>query len=324
MKDEGTNDDGRGAMDVTKPAALRPGDTIAVVAPGSAPKDPAQLAAGVAHLERLGYRVEARCAEATPRGYLAAPDAERLDELNGLLRRDDVKALFCARGGYGVLRLLPDLDYAAARRQAKLLVGYSDVTALHLALYERAGWRGLSGPLVVEWAEMGAATERLFWALAQGGTPQPLLGPAGEALRPMRPGAVEGVLLGGNLTLVARLLGTPYLPSLDGALLFLEDVGEAPYRLDGLLAHLKLAGVFDRLGGLVLGGFTELPPADGRPTLTLDDVLLDYLHDAPFPVATGLVYGHFPVKNTLPVGVRARLEVTPRAARLSILEPVTR
>jgi muramoyltetrapeptide carboxypeptidase len=130
------------------------------------------------------------------------------------------------------------------------------------------------------------------------------------------------VLLGGNLTLVARLLGTPYLPPLDGALLFVEEVGEEPYRIDGLLAQLRLAGVLDRLGGLILGGFTETEPRGSGPTLSLDAVFDDYVCGLSCPVARGLVYGHFPVKNALPVGVRARLSVSSDAATLSILEPV--
>ncbi|MFB3132342.1 MAG: LD-carboxypeptidase, partial [Rhodothermales bacterium] len=240
--------------------SLKPGDTVAVVAPASPPKKPGQLESGVARLEALGYRVELGRESLTPRGYLAGPDAERLDEFNRYLRRDDVKALFCVRGGYGTMRLLPHLDYEAARRHPKLLVGYSDITALHLALYHKARWRGLSGPLVVEWGEIDEATVRPFQALVRGETPQPLLGPNGEALKPMRPGAAEGVLLGGNLTMIVRLLGTPYLPPLDGALLFLEDVGEQPYRIDALLAQLKLAGLLDRLGGLIRGAFTAWQP----------------------------------------------------------------
>ena len=244
-----------------KPPPLRPGDAIAAVAPASAPVSPDRLARGVAYLERLGYRVEVGRLGEGPQGYLAASDAARLRELNGALRRPDVQAIFCVRGGYGTLRLLPDVDYAAVRRHPKLVVGYSDVTALHLALYHKAGVTGLSGPMVgVEWGALDAASERLFWDLARGAAPRPLLGPGGEALQPVRPGTAEGVLLGGNLTLVTRLIGTPYLPDLMGALLFLEDVGEAPYRIDGLLAQLKLAGILDRLGGLVLGGFTEGDP----------------------------------------------------------------
>jgi muramoyltetrapeptide carboxypeptidase len=224
-----------------------------------------------------------------------------------------------------VLRLLPHLDYEAASQHPKLLVGYSDITALHLALYQHAGWTGLSGPMVaVEWSEQDAASEHLFWSIAQGATPQPLLGPGGEQLQAMRPGSAEGVLLGGNLTLIAKLIGTPFLPDLEGALLFIEEIGEQPYRLDGLLAHLKLSGILDRLGGLIIGGLTDWEPEHDRPTLTPEEVLHDYLHDAPYPVATGLVYGHFPIKNTLPIGVRARIDVDATTATLSILESVVR
>lgn len=306
-----------------KPAPLHPGDTIAVVAPASAPKDPQKLEAGVAYLRRLGFQVDVGRSALAPHGYLSGPDPARLAEFNDVLRRPDVQALFCVRGGYGSLRLLPDLDYDAARRHPKLIVGYSDVTALHLAFFARSGLTGISGPMVaVEWGAPDPASERLFWELARGATPDPLLGPGGEPLVPVRPGTAEGTLLGGNLTLVSRLVGTPYLPALDGALLFVEEVGEEPYRIDGLLAHLRLAGILDRLGGLILGGLTECEPKPDTPTLSLDDVIDDYVAGLSCPIARGLVYGHFPVKNALPVGVRARLSVSSDAATLSILEPV--
>ncbi|HYE59457.1 MAG TPA: LD-carboxypeptidase, partial [Rhodothermales bacterium] len=138
----------------TLPEALTPGDRILVVAPSSAPRSEAGLQAGLAALRGRGYRVEPMRPAYAPHGYLAGDDAARLDEFNRALRDPDAKAIFCVRGGYGALRLLPHLDYEAARRHPKLLVGYSDITALHLALYHRAGWRGLSGPMVaVEWAE---------------------------------------------------------------------------------------------------------------------------------------------------------------------------
>ncbi len=310
-------------MKLRKPAPLFPGDTLAVVAPGSPASDVARLRAGLARLEALGFRVEVGRAAWKRRGYLAGTDEERADDLNAFLRRSDVKALVCVRGGYGALRLLPRLDYEAARRHPKLLVGYSDVTALHLAFLAKAGWPGLSGPMAaVEWADLDAASERLFLELARGAAPSPLLGPSGETLHPVRPGAAEGPLIGGNLAVLTRLVGAPFLPSLRGAILFLEEVGEAPYRIDGMLAHLRLSGHLDGLGGLVLGGFTACEPPPGRPSLSLDAVFHDYFHDAPYPVARGLVYGHFPVKNTLPVGVRARLSVEAETAALSLLEPV--
>lgn len=283
----------------------------------------ARFQAGVEQLRERGYDVEVGRPSYSRRGYLSGSDAERLDELNAYLRRSDVKMLIAARGGYGSLRLLEGIDYDAARAHPKLVVGYSDITALHLALYEHAGLPGLSGPMVgVEWDQPEAASERLFWALARGDTPDPLLGPGGESLQPVREGTIDGVLLGGNLATIVRLLGTPYLPSLDGAILFVEDVGEEPYRIDAMFAQLHLSGLLDRLGGLVLGGFTDCEPADDLPSLSLNDIFDHYLSTAPYPVARGLVYGHFPVKNTVPVGVRGRLRVNSDSARLSVLEPV--
>ncbi len=310
-------------VNTPKPVPLRPGDTLALIAPGSPPKDADALEQGIAHLKARGYRVVRRRSY-VPCGYLAGPDADRLDELNGFLRDPEPKALFCARGGYGSLRLLDKIDYATARAHPKLLVGYSDVTALQLALYAKAGWPSLSGPMVaVEWPDPDAESERLFWELAEGKTPQPLLGPGGEALSPERPGTAEGVLLGGNLSVLTRLIGTPYLPMLDGAILFLEDVGEAPYRIDGMLAQLRLAGVLDALGGLVLGRFSGWEEAAaGAPTLALEEMLRGYIEELACPVASGLAYGHVARKATVPIGVRARLTVTEGDAALSILEPV--
>ncbi len=304
------------------PPPLRRSGTIAVAAPASAPLDDARFHDGLAALRDRGLRVETPRALA-PHGFLAGTDAERLGELNALLRRDDLDAVFCARGGYGTLRLLPGLDYGAARAHPKLVVGYSDITALHLALWAKAGLPGLSGPMVApDWPAMDAASEAQFWHFAEGGVGE-IVGPGGERLEGVRSGEAEGVLLGGNLTLVTALLGTPYLPDLAGAILFVEEVGEPPYRIDRLFAQLRLAGVLGRLGGLVLGAFTGAEPPPARPSLSLDEVLSHYTSGLPCPVARGLVYGHIRPKSTLPVGVRARLDVDGEAATLTVLDPVT-
>ncbi len=304
------------------PPPLRRSGTVAVAAPASAPLDDARFQAGLDALRARGLTVEA-ARDLAPHGFLAGTDAERLAELNALLRRDDLDAIFCARGGYGTLRLLPDLDYGAARTHPKIIVGYSDITALHLALFAKAGVPGLSGPMVApDWSALDPASEALFWHLAEGGTGE-IVGPGGEALEGVRPGTAEGVLLGGNLVLLTSLLGTPYLPDLRGAVLFLEEVGEPPYRVDRLFAQLKLSGVLDHLGGLVLGAFTGAEPPPDRPSLSLGDVLDHYTAALPYPVARGLVYGHLRPKSTLPVGVRARLEVEGEAATLTVLDPVT-
>ena len=305
------------------PPPLHRASTVAVAAPASAPLDDARYRAGLGALRARGLRVETPRETLAAHGFLAGPDADRLGELNALLRRDDLDAIVCVRGGYGVLRLLPDLDYAAARAHPKLVVGYSDITALHFALYAKAGLAGLSGPMVApDWPDLDEKSEAQFWHLAGGGT-GPIVGPGGEALVGVRPGTTEGVLLGGNLTMIAALLGTPYLPDLRGAILFVEEVGESPYRIDRLFAQLRLAGVLQQLGGLVLGAFTGADPPPNRPSLSLDAVLGDYTRALPYPVARGLVYGHMPTKSTLPVGVRARLEADGDAATLTVLDPVT-
>ena len=303
------------------PAPLTRSSRVAVVAPASAALDPADTRAGLQALRARGLEVDVF--EPDPFGYLAGPDEHRARALNQALA-SDADAVVCLRGGYGVLRILDRVDYDAARAAPKLVVGYSDVTALHLALYAKAGLTGVSGPMVAsDWSKgLDAETEAHFWKIAGGAHDYDLEGPGGEPLVGLEDGAAEGVLLGGNLALVSALVGTPYLPDLEGAILFLEDVAEAPYRIDGMLARLRLAGVLEKLGGLVLGLFTDADVEPGRPTLTVDEVLAHY---APFvggPVASGLVYGHVARKATVPVGVRARLEVGGGAARLRVLEPV--
>lgn len=296
--------------------------TVAVIAPASPPNDLAALEAGFAYLKSLGMRIETTRSILPASSYLCGPDGERAAELNYFLARPDIDAIICARGGYGSMRILPMIDYDAARRHPKLLIGYSDITALQLALYEKAGIPSLSGPMVgVEWAQLDTDSEQLFWDLVSGATPAPLLSPGGESLTPLLAGQAEGVLLGGNLSVLTRLIGTPFLPNLKGALLFIEDINEAPYRIDAMLAQMKLAGLWDTLGGLIIGQFTE----QDSPTSTSEeifDVFRDYCNDVSFPVAKGLAYGHIQIKNAMPIGVKARLETTATQATLSILTPL--
>lgn len=278
----------------------------------------------MAQLESRGFGLKRYRETIRPEGYLAGPDGERVDELNRALRDRDVSFLVCVRGGYGSLRLLDRIDYEAARAHPKVLIGYSDITALQLALWARSGMRGLSGSMVaVDWADPEADTERIFWRVLSGPAPFEINGPGGAGLFPVRRGVAEGLLIGGNLSMITRLVGTPFLPDLDGAILFVEDVGEAPYRVDGSLAHLRLAGVLDRLAGLVWGRFTGWEPADDRPTLTYDEVLDQYASALSIPVAGGLSYGHLRLHHAMPIGVRARLDTTGPSASLTILESLT-
>ncbi len=226
----------------------------------------------------------------------------------------------CVRGGFGTLRILQHLDYEAAIKHPKLLISFSDGTALQLALLHKASWKSLSGPLVVEWAKLEPGMREFFLAMARGTIPDPFPGPSGEELTPVRPGQGSGALIGGNLSTIVRLIGSDYLPDLSDSILFIEEVGELPYRIDALFAQLRLSGILDRLGGLLLGQFTEWRSTRTRATLTPDQIFDDYLSHVPYPVAKGLLYGHFLRRVTMPVGLRAQLVVTQEQAQLRIVE----
>lgn len=309
---------------LNRPAPLGPASRIGLIAPASLPADHARIALGVERMHSEGWHIEQTRDFTDARGYLAGNDEDRAAELNHFLRRTDIDALVCIRGGYGCMRILPQLDYEAARAHPKLLVGYSDITALHLAFLARSGWSGISGPMVaVDWPDLDPGSRQQFLELAAGGA-GPLLGPGGETLSPARPGTVEGPIVGGNLSMVVRLVGTPYLPDMTGAILVVEDVGEEPYNIDAYLTQLRLAGILENLGGIVLAGFTDCGFPAGKRSLTLDEVFDDHLNQLDLPVAKGLLYGHFPVKSAIPIGVHARLTVTEQTASLDLLESVVR
>jgi len=290
-------------------AALRPGDAVAVVAPAG-PFDRESFETGLRVLAGR-YRVVVHDGLFARSRYLAGDDGRRLDELTAALADESVKAVVAARGGYGALRLLAGLGPKLAGLVPKPLVGFSDITALHLAL-QGAGWVSIHGPVVTQLATQPPdVAARLFHLLESPDPAPPLRG------TPMVAGLAEGPLVGGNLSLLTRLLGTPYLPPLDGAVLLLEDVGERPYRLDRMWTHLALAGVFDRVGGLALGEFTdcEEPSGDYR----VGDVLAGLVAEVGLPALGGLPIGHGAVNQPVPLGARVRLDAG--AGALEFLEP---
>lgn len=307
------------SLPVRRPNPLHPGDPVAVVAPASPPRDPSRYAVGLERLRDV-YDVRTAYAPDATHGYLAASDAARAAALNGAIADPEIRGIVCVRGGYGSMRLLNRIDWGAARQHPTLLVGYSDVTALHLAFHQHAGWTSLSGPVVTEWpVPEAAATLDALQDIATGACPDlSLMG--GERLRPLVTGTATGRLLGGNLAVLTRLVGTPHLPSFEGAILVLEEVGEAPYRVDRMLTHLDLAGHLDRLAGAVLGRFTTGDTVR-TPTLSLNQVFADVFAHRPYPVVTDLAYGHCLPRHVVPWGVRAELSVTEDAASLQVLEP---
>ena len=299
------------------PPALHIGDPVAVVAPASPPRTVQNYRAGLARLRQF-YDVRLAWAPGAEQGYLAAPDADRAAAFHTAVQHPDIRALFCVRGGYGTLRLLNRIRWPLARQHPTLLVGYSDITALQLALYARAGWTSLSGPVVTEWAEADDDTLAHVRSLAEGQCPS-----LSSDLTPLCEGTAQGTLIGGNLSVLSRLIGTPYAPRFQGGILCLEDVAEAPYRVDRMLSHLEHAGIFQAVDGVVLGSFS-MGSDESPSSLSLEDVIYDYLGERPYPVATGLSYGHLLPRRTLPLGGRVALDVTATAGRLSLLSPIVR
>jgi muramoyltetrapeptide carboxypeptidase len=316
-----------GSKTTIRPPRLKPGDHVALVAPAGPLLErddlrrAEELCTALGWVPVLGQHADAQ------HGYLAGTDAERLKDLNDALADPSVSAIWCIRGGYGLTRILPGVNYDAARRLPKVILGFSDITALLLALHQRTGLITFHGPVARH--EMTDFTrshlERVVATAAPAGRLAPLdpppqmLVPSRNRVTALAGGAAEGPLIGGNLTLVQCLLGTPYLPSLDGAILFLEDVGEEFYRVDRMLSHLRLAGALDRLAGVALGRFTEMHRRGADGATGLDRILADYLKPLGIPVVMGLPFGHVDDQWTLPVGSRARLDGD--AGTLDLLEP---
>lgn len=295
---------------VLKPERLHPGDTIGVISPGS-PMKPERLYAGLAYLEARGYRVKVGQHALEREGFLAGGDEARAEDLMSMFRDPEVRAIFCSRGGYGTPRLLDRLDYSEMRRNPKILVGYSDITAMQLAIWRHSGLVTFSGPMVaVEMAEaLDPFTEEWFWKTLSSPDPLGRLGgPQGDPLQALAPGKHEGNLVGGCLSLIGSLLGTPFEPEWEGAVLFAEDIQEEPYRIDRWLAMMRHAGVLERIGAAVLGQFVECVPTGETPSFSVDEVLRDYFCRLPIPVVSNLPYGHTRQKYTLPIGVRCRVD----------------
>lgn len=309
-------------MRALKPQKLRKRDVIGVIAPASPPSKPEKIESGIRYLESIGYRVKVGGHVRKVHGYLAGTDEQRAADLNAMFRDPSVKALFVVRGGYGLHRILDLLDYQTIKRNPKIVVGYSDLTALQLALWRKVGLVTFSGPMVaVEMADrMDPYTEEHFWRVLTSATRVGALdSPAGHPTRPIHDGTRTGTLLGGNLSILCALLGTRYCPSWRRALLVLEEVGEEPYRIDRMLMHLLHARVFESISGLTLGQFIDCRAQDtSKPYFTVEEVLEHFTRNLPIPVVADLAYGHLPRKLTLPWGVRARIDGS--VGRLEVLE----
>ena len=309
------------------PVRLQKGDTVGLVSPSSATDEALGLQLAREAMEALGFKVRLGAHYADRYGHLAGSDAARAGDLNAMFADREVKAIVCVRGGSGAARLLPLLDYDLIRRNPKVLLGYSDITALHSAIHAKTGLVTFHGPIGSgSWNRFNVdQVQRVLLDRELVEYRNPV--EAGDELVPRRNrtqvisgGKARGELVGGNLTVLTALAGSSYLPDFTGKILFLEDVGEAPYRVDRMFSTLKLMGALDRIAGLIFGECTDCKPGDGYGSLTLDQIFDDHVRPLGIPAYRGALIGHIREQFIVPVGGKVELDADNGMFRL--LEPV--
>lgn len=301
-----------------KPPALRPGDTVGIVAPASNIKQ-ADLEAGCGALRRAGYKPFYFDSILDKELYFAGSVERRVSELEEMFTREDVRAIVCARGGYGANYLLPKLDLKKIQAHPKIFVGYSDVTSLLTHFTDAANFITFHGPMAAkDWAH-DDGVDLVSWQAALCGA-QGWDVPLGAEARALVSGEAEGTLYGGCLSLLAASLGTKYEIKSDGTILFIEDVAAKPFQIDRMLMQLRLAGKFENVRGLVFGEMLDCVQTAAQG-YTLEEVITRVVGDLGVPVAFGVRSGHVTTRNiTLPLGVQARLTVREGQVGLRILE----
>jgi len=295
------------------PPPISPGDRIGISAPGGPVRREA-LESGMAYLRARGFEAVPGGHLANRRAYLAGTDRERLEDLNRFIADPTIRAIWFARGGYGSARIVAGVDFDSLRRNPKALIGYSDVTVLQSAAFRKARLASWHGPLVSELGNPESFDETSLWGALTGAAAPPAYSLPPSSV--VRAGAGAGPLVGGCLSLLSSLVGTPYEASTDGAILFWEEVNEEPFRIDRMLGHLRLAGRLAGLRGMVVGRLVGCDGRDPENNPTLRDILETHLAGTSFPVVIDFPAGHCPGKTTLPIGRSVRLD-TP-AGRLSL------
>lgn len=305
------------ARRLLKPERLQPGDVVGIVAPASAPPDPKAVDRVLEQVERLGFKPKLGRHVRARLGFLAGTDRERAGDLMAMFADRSVRGIICLRGGYGTARIVNLLDYGVLRRNPKVFAGYSDITMLHCALQTKVGLVTFHSPMLNE----GLGAEK-FPAFSNGSFLRNVCEakPSGSicagggktSATILRRGIAEGRLIGGNLSVLVTTLGTPFQPQFKDRILFLEDIGEKPYRLDRMLTHLLNAGALEQVAGIAVGVNRDCdePKSSKRKEYrqSAADVVKERLASLGVPVVAGLPFGHQPMNATLPIGVRARLD----------------
>src|SRR5687767_1211117 len=317
------------AASPVRPKRLSAGDTIALVAPASATFNSLDLQIARESLEALGFKVRQGEHLLERHGYLAGPDKARADDINRAFADRSVAGIHAIRGGWGSARLLPHLDFDVIRRNPKVLIGYSDITALLLSIHARTGLITFHGPIGLgRWDAWSLEYYRRVLMNGEAVTYSNKQGLSGERNSLVQvefrtlsttPGKARGRLLGGNLTVLTAILGSPYLPDWDDAILFCEDVGEDLYRVDRMFTQLKLAGVLSKIKGFVFGTCSECGPGEGYASLTLEEIISDHIKPLGVPAWQGAMIGHGQPQWTLPVG--SQVEIDASAGTIRLIDP---
>ena len=302
-----------------KPKGLSPGDTIGFIAPSS-PIDQGKMEKAIRLIEGRGYRVKLPQGIYDADGYLAGDDRDRARQFMDVLTDPEVDAVFAAAGGYGAMRILPHVDFAQLKKP-KIVSGFSDITAVHLALWSQCGWTSFHGPNMMDGFGRGEgqrySSRAWFWEMLESDGDGVAVGTAPHVEDPgqcpipvpLVSGVANGRLVGGNLSLVSALVGTPYELDTRDCILFLEDVGERPYRIDRMLSQMQLAGQLDELAGVLLGQFTGCEPTRDDPSWDVARVLKHYFAELDVPVLMNFPSGHHAFNSMIPLGYRVELDV---------------
>jgi muramoyltetrapeptide carboxypeptidase len=317
------------AAAAVQPKRLTAGDTIALVSPASATFNSLDLQIARESLEALGFKVRQGEHMMERHGYLAGADKDRAEDINKAFADRSIDGIHAIRGGWGSARLLPYLDFDAIKRHPKVLIGYSDITALLMAIHAKTGLITFHGPIGLgrwdAWSldyyrRVLMAGEAVTYANKQGvsGDRNSLVQVEFRTLM-HSPGKARGRLLGGNLSVLTGILGSPYLPDWDDTILFCEDVGEDLYRVDRMFTQLQLAGVLSKIKGFIFGSCSECGPGQGYGSLTLEEIIRDHVKPLGVPAWQGAMIGHAQPQWTLPVG--AQVEVDASAGTIKLIEP---
>ncbi len=304
---------------------LKFGDTIGLIAPSGAMRTEGAIERAVAETERMGFKVKLGESAGKKYGYLSGTDAVRARDINAMFADDEVDAIFCIRGGYGAMRILDQLDYELIAKHPKIFVGFSDITALHIALLNKCDLATFHAPMPVGWSSGPLddfSRESMYRALMHAEPMGELANPPEYPKQTVNPGSAEGMLVGGNLMLIASSLGTPWEIDTKDRILFIEEVGERTYCVDRMLTQLRLAGKFKDCAGVVFGDFADCPIEYPEFGLTLEEIIRDVVAPSGKPIFIGLRCGHCTPKLTLPFGVKCRMDAD--KCTLTVLEGAVR